>query len=75
MKSEDCLQAVNENCESVENKNIISRREVITKAGWYALSAATMMVLMKSQAKASASMPAAPTPTPSGTEWRRTGRT
>lgn len=75
MKSEDCLQAINENQEPVENKNIISRREVITKAGWYALSAATMMVLMKSQAKASASVPAIPTPAPEGTAWQRTTRT
>lgn len=75
MKPEDYSKAKNNSRESTDNKNQISRREVLNKAGWYALSAATMMVLMKSQAKASTSVPAAPTPTPAGTEWRRTTRT
>jgi len=57
----------------------MGRRELLNRAGMYALSTATMMVLMKS-AKAStmsSSMPTAPTavPPPTGSTWQRTTRT
>ena len=58
------------------SEKLMDRREVLSKVGLYALSTATMMVLMKSQAKATSSMPALPTPTPPpGQEWKRTTRT
>ncbi len=40
----------------------IDRRKALKKAGYYALSTATLMILMKSQAKAQSS----PAPPPSG---------
>jgi hypothetical protein len=77
MKPEDCSQAKNDKVQSTDNKKLIDRREALNKAGWYALSAATMMVLMKSQpAKAASALPAMPNPpSTSGQEWRRTNRT
>lgn len=77
MKPEDNSKAKNERFLSMDNKKRIGRREVLNKAGWYALSAATMMVLMKSQpAKAASALPAMPNPpSTSGQEWRRTNRT
>ena len=77
MKPKNDLKVKNERFQSIDNKKLIGRREVLNKAGWYALSAATMMVLMKSQpAKAASSLPALPNPpSTSGQEWRRTNRT
>jgi hypothetical protein len=77
MKPEDYSKAKNDMVKSTDNKKLIDRREALNKAGWVALSAATMMVLMKSQpAKAASSLPALPNPpSTSGQEWRRTNRT
>jgi spore coat protein CotF len=77
MKPEDYSKAKNDRFQSTDNKKPIDRREALNKAGWYALSAATMMVLMKSQpAKAASALPAMPNPpSTSGQEWRRTTRT
>ena len=77
MKPEEYLKAKNERFQSTNNNKPINRREAFNKAGLYALTAATMMVLMKSQpAKAASALPAMPSPsTPSGQEWRRTNRT
>jgi hypothetical protein len=51
-------------------EKMISRKDAIKKAGYIAVSAATMMILLSSpsQAQASASRPAPPpsSPTPSG---------
>ena len=77
MKTKDCSKAKYDNCRPRDNEKLMSRREVLNKAGLYALSATTMMVLMKSQAKALASTPMAPTamPKPEGSTWQRTTRT
>ena len=79
MKPEDFSKAKKERFQSVGNQKQMGRREVLNKAGWLALSATTMMVLMKSQPAMAASggLPAAPTPTPpaSGDGWQRTTRT
>jgi len=77
MKPEDFSKAKKESFQSAGNQKLIGRREVLNKAGWLALSAATMMVLMKSQpAKAASALPAMPNPpSTSGQEWRRTNRT
>jgi hypothetical protein len=76
MKPEDYTKAKNDRSQSTDNKKLIDRREAFNKAGWYALSAATMMVLLKSQpAKAASALPAMPNPpSTSGQEWRRTTR-
>ena len=55
MKTKDCSKAKNEVCQPEDNEKLMSRREALNKAGLYALSTATMMVLMKSQAKAETS--------------------
>jgi len=50
------------------NKNTktdIGRREALKKAGYYALTTSTMLILMKSQAKAQSSPPMPP-PDPGG---------
>ena len=76
MKPEDYSKDKKPMRQSAGNSKLISRREVLNKAGLYALSAATMMVLMKSQpAKATSALPAAPSSSDSGKEWRRTNRT
>lgn len=77
MKPEDHSKAENEMRQTTGNKKLIGRREVLNRVGLVALSAATMMVLMKSQpAKASSAVPATPVkPTETGQEWRRTTRT
>ena len=77
MKPDDYSRVKNDKVQSTDNKKLIDRREAFNKAGWYALSAATMMVLMKSQpAKAASALPAMPNPpSTSGQEWRRTNRT
>lgn len=76
MKTEDNSKAKNKMLSSSDNKKLIGRRELLNKAGLYALSAATMMVLMKSQpAKASSALPENPhTEDEQGKEWRRTHR-
>ncbi|MCX6238581.1 MAG: hypothetical protein NTY07_13645, partial [Bacteroidia bacterium] len=62
--------------QSTGNTKLISRREILNKAGLYALSAATMMVLMKSQpAMATSAHPENPhNEDEQGKEWRRTHR-
>lgn len=55
MKKEDCSKAKKDISQPENNEKIMSRREVLNKAGLYALSTATMMVLLKSQAKAGTS--------------------
>ena len=80
MKTKDCSKAKNEICQPVDNEKLMSRREVLNKAGLYALSTATMMVLLKSQPAKAASnnnLPMAPTamPKPAGSTWQRTTRT
>lgn len=77
MKTEDSSKVNNDNSQPENSEILMDRREVLSKAGWYALSAATMMVLMKSQpAKANSYTPTAPTavPPPSGSTWQRTTR-
>lgn len=49
MKPKKTANSENKLPQSAGSERLIGRREVITKAGWYALSAATMMVLLKSQ--------------------------
>ncbi len=80
MKTEDCskLNKINhDNCRPENTEKLMGRREILSKAGWYALSTATMMVLMKSQpAKAQSpqiNMPA-PNIAPNTEVWRRTTR-
>ena len=60
-----------------KDEKLVNRREVLSKTSCLVLSAATMMILMKSQAKALASTPMAPTamPKPAGSTWQRTTRT
>ena len=77
MKTKDCSKTKNEICQE-DNEKLMSRREVLNKAGLYALTTATMMVLLKSQpAKAASGLPTAPTamPKPAGSTWQRTTRT
>ena len=76
MNPKDSSNIENELLDSPGSEKLMDRREVLSKVGLYALSTATMMVLMKSQAKAAySSLPALPTPTPPpGQEWRRTTR-
>jgi len=75
MKTKDCSKANNDECSLDIDEKVMGRRELLNKAGWYALSAATMMVLLKSQpARAASSLPALPTPAPSGQTWVRTTR-
>lgn len=79
MKPEDHSKAENEMRQTTGNKKLIGRREVLNRVGLVALSAATMMVLMKSQpakAASSSAVPATPVKSPeTGQEWRRTTRT
>ena len=76
MKTEDCSNAINDNSQPEISKKLMGRREVISKAGLIALSATTMMVLLKSQPAMAQSLPATPTavPPPSGSTWQRTTR-
>jgi hypothetical protein len=61
---------------SASDKKLISRREALNKAGLIALSATTMMVLMKSQpAMATSALPTPPPSSAANQEWRRTTRT
>ena len=81
MKPKDFSIKKNNVSHSDDGKKLMNRREALNKAGIYALSAATMMVLMKSQAKGQTASPhtmpppnTAPTPAP-GDGWQRTTRT
>ena len=81
MKTKDCSKAKNENCQLEDKEKLMSRREVLNKAGLYALSTATMMVLLKSQAKAGTSGTSRPAPnvyiapsSGSTEKWQRTKR-
>jgi len=76
MKTEDCSNTKKDNSQPESNVKQMGRREALNKVALTALSTATMMVLMKSQAKALASTPMAPTamPKPEGTTWQRTTR-
>ena len=77
MKTEDSSKINNDNCPFENSEKLMGRRELLNKAGWYALSATTMMVLLKSQPAKSASlqgMPQKPNQDAAATEWRRTTR-
>jgi len=77
MKTEDCSKVNKDNSQPNSGEKLMGRREVLNKAGWYALSAATMMVLLKSQpAKAQSSQLNMPAPNiaPSSERWERTTR-
>jgi|GEM_PF-1306450 len=77
MKLEDCSNTKNDNSQPEISEKLMGRREVISKAGLFALSAATMMVLLKSQpAKAQSSQLNMPAPniSPSSERWERTTR-
>jgi hypothetical protein len=76
MKPEDFQKTEKTVCRSTGDKKLISRREALNKAGLVALSATTMMVLLKSQpAMATSSLPTPPPPSAANQEWRRTTRT
>jgi len=77
MKTEDFSNSNNDNCQPEISDKLMGRRELLNKAGWYALSATTMMVLLKSQpAKAQSSQLNMPAPniSPSSERWERTTR-
>ncbi len=77
MKTEDCSTENIEIFPPESGEKLMGRRELLNKAGIYALSAATMVVLLKSQpAKAQSARPMAPTamPKPEGSTWQRTTR-
>ena len=77
MKTKDCSKEKIDISQPESSEKLMGRREVISKAGLFALSATTMMVLLKSQpAKANSLAPAAPTamPKPEGSTWQRTTR-
>ena len=79
MKTVDCSNTKNDNSQPESCEKLMDRRELLNKAGMYALSAATMMILMKSPAKAQTSTgPAKNTyiaPTDGRKEvWQRTTR-
>jgi len=76
MKTEDCSKNNNDITYPESSENRMSRRQALNKAGLYALSATTMMVLLKSQpAKAqSFAMPAPNLPHDKTEEWQRTTR-
>jgi len=78
MKPEDSPKKEKTVRRSEGDKKLISRREALNKAGLVALSATTMMVLMKSQpAMATSTTPTTPpgSPDTSSQQWRRTTRT
>jgi len=77
MKTVDCSNTKNDNSQPESREKLMGRRELLNKAGMFALSATTMMVLLKSQpAKAQSARPMAPTamPKPEGSTWQRTTR-
>jgi hypothetical protein len=49
--------------ENTTDKKLITRKQALQKAGLVTLSTASMLLLMKSPAKAAASTPTAPPPT------------
>jgi hypothetical protein len=76
MKPKDYSKAEKTTRQSTGDKKLISRREALNKAGLVALSATTMMVLMKSQpAMATSTLPTPPPSSAGNQEWRRTTRT
>ena len=76
MKTEDCSNIKNENSQPESPEKLMGRRELLNKAGMYALSATTMMVLLKSQPAKAQSLRAMPAPnkTPETEIWQRTKR-
>ena len=77
MKTEDCSNTKNDNSQPESSEKLMGRRELLNKAGMYALSTATMMVIMKSQAKATnspgpASNITATPPSGQNQTWQRT---
>jgi len=76
MKTEDSSKINNDNCPFENSEKLMGRRELLNKAGWYALSATTMMVLLKSQPAKAQSLNAMPAPNvaPSSEVWQRTTR-
>jgi len=76
MKTEDCSKANNDSCQPESGEKLMGRREVLNKAGWYALSATTMMVLLKSQPAKAQSQNVMPAPNiaPKTETWQRTTR-
>ena len=46
---------------NTESKQIITRKQALQKAGLLTLTTASMLILMKSPAKAAGSVPASPT--------------
>jgi len=76
MKTEDCSKVKKDNINLDGSEKLMGRRELLNKAGWYALSATTMMVLLKSQPAKAQSLNAMPAPNvaPTGEVWQRTTR-
>jgi hypothetical protein len=78
MKTKDCSKKDSNNSHSEHSENLMNRREALNKAGLYALSATTMMVLLKSQSAKAQSAPAPNVyiaPKDGTTEtWQRTTR-
>ena len=78
MKTDNNSNAKSDKSQPENSEKLMGRREVISKAGLFALSAATMMVLLKSQPAKAASgdLPMAPTamPKPPESSWQRTTR-
>ena len=78
MKTEDCSKENKDIYQPESSEKQMGRRELLNKAGMYALSAATMMVLMKSQPAMAQSGPKPNVyiaPTDGKTEvWQRTTR-
>ena len=76
MNPKDSSNKENELLDSPGSEKLMGRREVISKAGLYALSATTMMVLLKSQPAKAQSIKAMPAPNeaPKAETWQRTTR-
>ena len=76
MKTEDCSKENIDICQPESSENLMSRREVLNKAGLYALSATTMMVLLKSQPAKALSVKSVPARNvaPETEIWQRTQR-
>ena len=83
MKTEDCSKENKDICQPESGEKQMGRREALNKVALTALSTATMMVIMKSQAKAETSTSGIGRPSPNvyiapssgSTEtWQRTKR-
>ena len=79
MKPEDSSKPKKIRRKATDNKTLMTRREVINKAGIYALSAATMMILLKTKTKGATLSMGGPekltaSPPPSSEQWKRTTR-